>query len=133
MITPGSLTLRAYRWQPYVETLDFVGYDFTGATMAMQLRLYPDATGSSLLSLVNASSALQGLSVAVVTTGGVPTSTVQIRIDETTLEALLPWPASGLKPGEDLTLYHDLVITGGGLPKTRWLQGPFILTPGVTQ
>lgn len=133
MITPGSLTLRAYRWQGFLYTIDFVGYDFTAATFEMQVRLYPDATGAALISLVNAASASQGLSVTVVTTDGIPTSTVQIRITEANIEALLPYPSSGIKQAEDLVLYYDFVITGGGLEKSRWLAGQFIITPGVTQ
>lgn len=130
MITPGTLPLVAQRWTPFVYTIDFEGIDFTGATMAMQVRLYRDAPGDPIISLVNAASNAQGLSVSVVTTEGVPTSTVQIRINETTLEAILL--NAGL-PGADVKLAYDLHITGGGFEKTRWVEGDFIIRPGATQ
>lgn len=130
MITPGKLDLTVQRWTPFVYQIDFEGLDFTGATMAMQVRLYRDAPGDPLISLANAASNAEGLSVAATTVSGVTTSTVQIRINETTAEALL---LNAGKPGDDITLVYDLHITGGGLPKSRWLEGSLIIRAGATQ
>ena len=130
MITPGRLDLTAQRWTPFVYLIDFEGFDFTGATMAAEVRLRGDAPGSAIIALGNAASNAQGLSVSVATTGGIPTSTVQIRINETTLEAVL---LNAGKAGADVVLAWDIHITGGGLPKTRWLEGAFTIRPGVTQ
>lgn len=130
MITPGRLDLTVQRWTPFVYQIDFKGIDFTGATMAMQARLYRDAPGSPLIALVNAASNAEGLSVSVATADGVPTSTVQIRINETTAEALL---LNAGKPGDDITLVYDLHITGGGFPKSRWIEGALIIRAGATQ
>lgn len=130
MITPGRLDLTVQRWTPFAYPIDFEGLDFTGATMAMQVRLYRDAPGSALISLINAASNAEGLSVSVASIEGVPVSTVQIRINETTAEALL---LNAGKPGDDIALVYDLHITGGGFPKTRWLEGSLIIRAGATQ
>ncbi len=130
MITPGKLDLTVQRWTPFVYQIDFEGLDFTAATMAMQVRLYRDAPGAPLISLANAASNAEGLSVAVTIVSGVTTSTVQIRINETTAEALL---LNAGKPGDDITLVYDLHITGAGLPKSRWLEGSLIIRAGATQ
>ena len=130
MITPGKLDLTVQRWTPFVYPIDFEGLDFSGATMAAEVRLRGDAPGSPIISLGNAAPNAQGLSVSVATVDGVPTSTVQIRINETTLETTL---LNAGVAGKDVVLAWDIHITGGGLPKTRWLEGPFTIRPGVTQ
>lgn len=127
---PGTLPLRAQRWTPFVYTIDFIGQDFTGAAFAMEVRLRPDAPGSALITLAGASAPSQGISVTVATVDGVPTSSVEIRIDETTLEGVLP---NAGKAGADVVLAWDIHITFGGGLKTRWLQGSFTIEPGVTQ
>lgn len=129
-MTPGRLDLSANRWTPFIYLIAFEGYDFTGATFAMQVRLYRDAAGSPLIDLSNAASNAQGLSVDVATLDDVVTSTVQIRINETTLEGLL---LNQGKPGADVVLVYDMHITGGGLEKTRWIEGSFIIRAGATQ
>lgn len=130
MITPGRLDLTVQRWTPFVYPIDFEGLDFTGAAMAMQARLYRDAPGGPLISLANAAPNAEGLSASVTTTDGVVTSTVQIRINETTAEALL---LNAGKPGDDIRVVYDLHITGGGFPKTRWIEGDLIIRAGATQ
>lgn len=131
MITPGRLDLTVQRWTPFDFTIQLpVGIDFSGATAAMQVRLYRDAPGDPILSLVNASSAGQGLSFTTVTTDGVPTSFLRIRINETTAEAIL---LNAAKPGDDIRLVHDIHITGGGFAKTRWFEGALIIRAGATQ
>ena len=134
-MTPGTLNLRAHRWTPFVFVIDFPGFDFTGASFAMQVRGYRDAPGTALISLTTqASPSAEGISVAVATSEGVPTSSVQIRINETTLEGLLPLSSSG-RPAEDpdVPLVWDMHITPAGGSKARWLEGALILVAGVTQ
>lgn len=131
MITPGKLDLVVQRWTPFDLTIQLpVGFDFTGATAAMQARLRPDAPGMPLLSLVNAASAGEGLSFSTVVTGGVPTSFLRIRINETTGEALL---LNQGKAGADVVLAYDIHITGGGFAKARWYEGALIIRGGATQ
>lgn len=132
-MTPGSLPLTVQRNAPYLpSTIDFVGYDFTGGTFALQVRAYRGAAGSALLSLTNQTAGTQGLSVTTSEDEGVTTSHLQIQIDEATIDALLPAVSNGQKAGTDVALYYDLIITGGGVGKTRWLEGSFTIHEGVT-
>lgn len=113
---------------PYVESVNFKGQDFTGATFLMHFRNLPGDTGTPIIALSNASAGTQGLSVSVATVSGVPTSTLTIQIDEATLEAL-PFGA----PADDyLKLHYDLHITPSGGVKKVWLRGLFYVDPGVT-
>jgi len=130
MITPGRLDLAVQRWTPFVYQIDFEGLDFTGATMAMQVRLYRDAPGSPLIALANAPANAEGLSLSVATVEGVATSTIQIRINETTAESLL---LNAGTPGADVRLVYDLHLTGGGFPKSRWIEGALNIRAGATQ
>lgn len=129
MITPGRLDLAVQRWTPFAYSIDFEGIDFTDATMAMQARLYRDAPGFPLIDLENAATNAEGLSVSVATVDGLKISTVQIKINETTIEGLL---LNAGRPGEDVVLVYDLHITGGGFPKSRWIEGNFTIKAGVT-
>jgi len=135
MILPGKLDLTALRWVPFSYDLDFPGYDFTGAIFAMHVRQYRDAPGAPLLSLLGGAAPLQdGISVPeVAVVNGITTSTVRIYIKQETLWAILPFPASGLKAGDDVRLVYDLQVAGGGLPKSRIIEGAFIIHPGATQ
>lgn len=132
MIEPTTLNLRVQRNAPWLMTMAIEGYDFTGGTFAMQVRAYRGAAGSALIGLTNQTAGTQGISVAVVTTGGVPTSTLTFQIDEATIDALLPASTNGQKAGTDVELFHDIVLTGGGLGKSRWFEGAFTIHEGVT-
>lgn len=136
MISPGKLDLAVQRWTPFDFSIRMpVGLDFTSATAKMQVRLRPDATGSPLINLENAPSSGEGLSFSSVTDGGVVTSTLRIRINETTAEGILL--NAGRLPSvdhrEDVRLSYDIHITGGGFAKTRWFEGVFIIRSGTTQ
>lgn len=131
-MTPATLNFDILRNQPFVDTIRFRGLDFTGATMAMHFRQYRAATGDPLIGLANATAGLEGLSVVVTEEDGITISIVTIQIDKTTVNATLPWPANGQKANTDVTTYHDLKITGGGLPEMRWVQGIAPIREGVT-
>lgn len=131
---PGKLPLRAQRWTPFVYRIRFEGYDFSEATFAAQVRSFRDAPGDPLISLTTQESpSAEGISVSVETIDDAPTSTVQIRINETTLEGLLPLSTSG-RPSDDpdVPLVWDLHITSSGLGKVRWLEGSFTIVAGST-
>lgn len=131
--TPGRKDWRAYRWAVFDETIVVEGADLAGAALLMQVRGYRDAPGAPLIDLVLAALPAQGLSVTVATVAGLPTSTIRIRINETTIEQLLPFSASGLEPGAEVELVWDMLITPAGQVKSRWFEGLFIIVPGATQ
>lgn len=128
MIIPGNVPLRVYRNTPFVQVITVANYNFSAATFAAQVRAYRDAPGSALITLGNAAAGSQGISC----TYSAPTSTIILQIDEATIDALLPFPANGVKAGADVNLFWDFHVTGGGLVKTRLLQGTFTIEPGVT-
>jgi hypothetical protein len=128
MIYPGNAPLRAFRNAPLIQEITVANYNFSSATFAAQVRAYKDAPGSALITLANATAGSQGISCTYTGT----TSTILLQIDEATIDALLPYPTNGVKQGADVVLYWDLMITGGGLIKTRLLQGTFTIEPGVT-
>jgi hypothetical protein len=133
-MTPGTLPLTVQRGTPYVYRIDFPNYDLTDAGLSAQVRLYRDQPGAPLINLTNAQPLAQGLSVEVFTDAeGVPTSTLQIRINETTIEGLLPFPQNGLEPADPVKLAWDLHLTISPNGKRRWIEGPFIISPGVTR
>lgn len=128
MITPGIVNLRAYRNTSFIKTITVPSYDFSSATFAAHVRLYKDAAGAALITLANATVGLQGFSCTYAAT----TSTIIMRVNEATIDALLPFPGNGVKQGADVVLYWDMHVTGGGLEKTRLIQGTFTIEPGVT-
>lgn len=133
-MTPGRLPLTVQRGTPFVYRIDFPDYDLTTAGLAAQVRLYRDQPGAPLISLVGAQPLAQGLSVGVAfDADGIPTSTLQIRINETTIEQLLPFPVNGLEPADPVLLTWDLHLTISPVGKRRWLEGPFTISPGVTR
>lgn len=130
---PGVRDLTAYRWTPFLNVTEVRGENLTGATFKLQVRLYRDAPGDALINLHNASAGSEGISVSFATVDGLPVSTITVQIDETTIEALLPFPTGGQAPDGVLELRYDLHITPSGGTKARWLEGKFTIAPGVTQ
>ena len=128
---PGTLRLEAQRWTPFAYRFQYPGLDLSGADMTAQVRIYKDAPGAPLIDLAKVVSPLaEGLSVSVETVDGLPTSTVLMRINETTLEGVLPFP-SGREPDEPVELAWAKHITLSPIGKRRWLEGPFIIQPGA--
>lgn len=122
--------MQANRWTPFVETIDFVGLDLTGATMKMQVRDRKDGGFVRADLTTVPSNGTEGVSlVSVVTTAGVPTSRLSIRINEPTMEAM----SAATEPGEDAQIWWDIHITPAGGVKFVALEGPFIIMAGSTQ
>jgi hypothetical protein len=130
MIRPATLPLAGGRYEPFVYTIALEAIDLTGATLAMQVRLTPDAPGVPLVDLVLADPPAQGLSFTVNNAGLIPVSTVKVRINETTMEGM---PAAS-EVGLDTVLAYDLQVTRPGVhEKVRYFRGPFTVEAGVTQ
>lgn len=131
MIQPGTLELIAHRWVPFKPfEIEFQGIDLTGASFAMQVRQTRDAAGSAMIGLATTVSPAEGISVSVATVDGLPVSTIQIRINEATMEAL---PYSRPARGGDLNLFWDMHITPSGGTKAVYFEGPFTVKGGGTQ
>lgn len=140
MPTTGNLPLVANRWEPFVYVIRFEGQSLTGADLIAQVRLTRDAAGAAMVDLATVGSvATEGITIVSVANedidfGGdigvvnVPVSTISIRINEATMEAL-PEPQ---ELGEDEPLFWDMQITPSGGDKYRALEGTFTVKAGVT-
>ncbi|HYI43721.1 MAG TPA: hypothetical protein VD768_08885 [Sphingomicrobium sp.] len=129
MIKPATLPLSGGRFVPFVYTIALEGEDLTDATMEMHVRHAADVGGDPLVDLDLAAANAQGLSFTVDTSGAEPVSTIQIRINETTMEGM---PAAD-ETGEDAVFAYDLQITRSGHPKAVFFRGTFTVEAGVTQ
>jgi hypothetical protein len=136
-MTPANVPIEVRRNGDYAETwvvADDQGYDengdavspqdLTGWTLAMQVRLYGLAGGSSLITLATVTTAVQGLRIVEATAGQ-----IEARITDATLEAL---PVSG-KAGESVTFKYDLLLTDPTGLEQVYAEGDFIVYPGVTR
>lgn len=131
-MTAAQGDLRVERWVPAKFDIPCIGFDLSGQALTMQVRAYRDQPGDPMLDLATTASPSEGLSVSVATAGGIPTSTIQIRINETTIEGLLPFPANGTEPGAEVVLAYALHV-GAGAAKRRFLEGQFTIVPGANQ
>ncbi len=124
--------LRVQRWAPARIEIPCEGFDFAGNALTMQVREYRDAPGEPLINLADSASPAEGLSVTVAVVGSLPTSTIAIRINETTLENVLPYPANGLEKGADVVLTYAIHV-GSGAAKFRLVEGSFTIEAGANQ
>lgn len=130
-MTPARADLPIYRWQENDIGIPFRGVDMTDAPASLEVRVKRDEPGAPLLRLVNAVG-VQGLSWSVVMIDNVTISTLRILIAESTIEAMLPYPANGREPNDNVVLEYALHITKPPeLKKKRWLEGRFIIIPGA--
>lgn len=151
-----DITLEADRWSAFDGELSCVGFDFTGATFAMQVRVTEDAGGDPLIDLgTTGTSTDEGVYLAY---AGIDTianhiaagrldevpegyestdseylSSVTIHIDETTMESLFfPEEVSDGERGDDLNLAWGLHVTTGGVKKRR-ASGLFVVAAGAME
>lgn len=124
--------LRVQRWSPKRFQIPCEGFDFEGQALTMQVRAYRDAPGAAVIDLATTAAPAEGLSVSTDRSGTLPVSTLDIRINETTIEGALPFPASGVEAGADVVLAYAIHV-GAGAAKFRFLEGAFIIEPGANQ
>lgn len=131
MAHTAYLPIIADRYGAVVRHIFLVGLDLTGIDMRAQVRLYGDVPGTPLVDLVTVTNGnAEGLRLVEVTSdaNGLPTSHVEIVINETTMEAL---PYAG-EIGDVTTLAWDWQVTIAGR-KRRLAKGEFQITgDGVT-
>lgn len=148
----ARITIRADRWVACIREFAFVGWDFTDAVFAAQVRAVPDSTGAALIDLATVTTAsAEGVRlieaaidtianhiaagrIAAVPTGflesdEVALSLVGLRINETSMEAL-PFPDD---TGDDIAFTWDMHITPSGGLKDKYCGGDFVVLAGVTQ
>lgn len=140
MPSTGRRDLVANRWEPFVHVIRFEGQDLTGATFIAQVRATRDAGGTAPVDLSTVGGiGSEGVTIVSVANedvdfGGdigvvnVPVTTISMRINEATMEAL-PEP---VPLGDDLPYWWDMQITPSGGVKYRSLEGQFTIHAGVT-
>lgn len=125
MAEPVRRDIVARRDCPYFETWSFTDeagdpYDFTGATLTLEVRLYGAQAGDALVSLVETGSTqTQGLYVG--------SGEITPWIDEATLR-LIP---DG-RVGQDVVFQYDLKVQPAGEVEQIWSYGEFRLKPWIT-
>lgn len=154
METPARVDFGADRFVAFIQTLRFIGYDFTGATFKAQVRDRRDggALRADLSTVVLASAegvrlvyggtdtvanhktagrltATEATALGYVDADSIVISQVGIRINETTMEAM-PY---GTERGDDISLYWDIHITPSGGVKDLYAGGAFLVRAGVTE
>ena len=130
MSNVALLPIVADRYTPCVRTIRIVGLNLTGITMRAQVRPGGDVPGAPLVDLQTVTNGnAEGLRlVSVATAGGVTISTVELVINETTIEGL---PYEG-EFGDATQLAWDWHATLSGR-KRRIAKGAFqVLGDGVT-
>lgn len=121
MFPTASYPIRANRYVLHTDYIDVVGYDFTGATFAMEVRDTYNG-GAVRASIIP--------TVAVTVTEGVPTSRVTWVIPKATMAAM---PLDQSDPTKDVTLYYDLQIDPSvGDSFVAW-RGTFVVVAGSVQ
>lgn len=90
MSNVAELPILADRYTPCVRTIHLIGLDMTGVDMRAQVRLRGDTPGAPLADLRTVTNGnAEGLRLTgVIVTDGIPTSTVELVINETTMKSL---------------------------------------------
>lgn len=111
-----------------------LGYDWSGAAFAMDIRVNPGDTGTPLVGLTNASAGAEGISATYnaaypLSDGSTAGATIiRPQINESTMEAL----ALSARPKDPVALHYDLHVTPSGQNKRVLAYGKFTIYPGVT-
>lgn len=150
-MTPALIPLAGDRRTPFTATLQLEEIDLTGAVLAAQVRLYPDAPFDPLVDLAQVTTgAAEGIRIIYAGSdtvanhiaagrieeapqGMADADTLEltllgIRINETTMEGM---PEG--QPGQDIAFAWDAHVTPSGELKQKWLYGPFVVRAGVTR
>lgn len=131
MYDAAPLPLMAARWTPFDCEIEFEGYDFTGATFAMQVRDRRDG-GFVRATLATVTGDVEGVRLlSVTTTADLPTSIIRILIAEATMEAMNNAGDAGLL-GQDGVAWWDMHVTPAGGRKFVAAAGPFTIVAGST-
>lgn len=134
MATP-AINIPVEKRVPLDVTIPEMGANYTGATLAAEIRALPGDSGSALITLGTTTPPAEGLSVTydaayVDPLGELPNgaSLVRMLIAESTLEGL----AYAADPSQPVVLHYDIHLTPSGGSKFVYARGTFTVNPGVT-
>lgn len=138
-----SFTVRrdlvANRWEPFVHVVRFEGVSYAGASFAAEVRDRKDGGFARATLATVGGVGTEGITIVSTANedidfGGdtgvqnVPVTTVSMRINEPTVEAMAVAPEAG----DDGVIWWDMQITPSGGVKFRPLEGTFTIKAGVT-
>jgi hypothetical protein len=154
------IDLIADRTLVFIQSLIFLGQDFTGGTFGMKIRTTPDASGSPIAYLLTVTDDSEGIELRY---AGTDTIANQIAAGRLTLDVynlinpatrtnylstdsvilseiriLIGGPTMSAMPaapekGDDVVLAYDLTITPVGTVKAKYAYGDFTVRGTVTQ
>ncbi len=131
---PARLDITAWKRTPFNDEIVFIGPDWTGQDLRLEVRNQPGDTGEPLIRLDRVTTTGEGLSTTLDPAYPVPRTTVtapatvlRVRVNKATLEALY----TSSRTSDDLTLHYDLHV-GNGTAQRVEMHGLFIIKPGVT-
>lgn len=130
-MTPATEPLKAWRNARFAEEWVFTesgdSFDFTGYTGALEVRLYGAQAGSAKILLPNVTSEMQGVWIVNPSLG-----IIRVRIDQDELQSAYETLLGANEAGTPVPLVYDLRLTAPDGNEEIWLEGPFIINPGVT-
>lgn len=141
-IIPDTQHLPVRREQPFFYEFEIEALDLTGYTFRSEWRANRETTGDAAVELTSATAPDEGISVSVETVEGIPFSTIQYRVDEATINALIPFVTPSNRPnrtpGDLVTYYYDLRAekadaTDPDLRKITLYDGEVRITAGKTK
>lgn len=128
MFPTAYYQIEAGRYVPHSDYMDIEGFDFTGATVDMEVRDHPN--GGAVRASTLSDPETITVTLTVTTTEGVPTTRIAWSIAETVMEAM---PLDSVAPQGDARLSYDLHLTPDGGTKFVPFGGPFVVKAGVIQ
>lgn len=128
MFDTGTLPLEAARWTPFKYPITIEGFDFTGATFAMQVR---DRKDGGFVRATLAGTATPNTEGVRIVSASASQTVLEIFIAEATMEAM-DIAADAQSPGSDGVAFWDLHITPSGGVKFLALEGTFTVKAGAT-
>lgn len=131
----AEISIKVAKRAPFDDVIAVMGYDYSAAAFAMDIRNEPGDQGDALASLATTVAPAQGISCSYDPDyadpegdGPAGASLIRIRVNETTNENL-PYASD---PAADKRFHYDLHVTPDGGKKFVFCAGAYIVSPGVT-
>jgi hypothetical protein len=123
MFSSAIYDIYADRFVPHSDHVDVVGYDFSSATISMEVR--DRRNGGVVRATVTPT-------VSVTTTLGVPTSRISWTISKSTMATM---PVDPVDPNKDVSLHYDVHLSRTSPAITEFIpfKGRFIVVAGVVE
>lgn len=131
---PAVVPLKVWRNADFSEEYSFADdsgevVQLVGYAARAQVRLYGAQPGNPKIDLPGVTTPIEG---ARIVAPGTAVAAVQLRIDKETLLGAHAALSGNVEPGAVMTLAWDLIMTLPDGSDEVWMEGSFIMQPGVT-